>query len=69
MIIQYFFKILQNNNHFPALKRVKKISKIMKKQIMSCAFLILASVSFAQQYHDKIFWKEDFASGSLPEGW
>lgn len=36
---------------------------------MSCAFLILASVSFAQQYHDKIFWKEDFASGKLPEGW
>ncbi len=41
----------------------------MRKLIFSALFTVLACVVFAQTKPDKVFWKEDFASGKLPDGW
>jgi alpha-glucosidase (family GH31 glycosyl hydrolase) len=42
----------------------------MNKQLLLLPiFLIVISAVLAQPKTDKVFWKEDFASGKLPKGW
>lgn len=41
----------------------------MKKTIVFIAVIISAITLKAQQPNSKIFWKEDFSKGVLPEGW
>jgi len=41
----------------------------MRKLILSCLFLVPVISLPAQGTADKIFWKEDFSSGKIPDGW
>ncbi len=41
----------------------------MKNKILSILLFAFSTISFSQQNINKIFWKEDFASGKMPSGW
>lgn len=41
----------------------------MRKIIMLVVMACVAASAFAQANNDKVFWKEDFSAGKLPQGW
>ncbi len=41
----------------------------MRKSFLSILFVFFTFLTIAQKQADKIFWKEDFSSGKIPEGW